>query len=658
MGQVFLSYAREDRPFVERLARVLEHAGYEVWWDRRLESGGEFSAEIEAALDKSDVVLVVWSKESTKSRWVRDEAAVGGDTGKIVPVSIDSSLPPMGFRQFHTLDLTDWKGGKRDERTAELLHSVERRLKGKAAAARVAKPKRRFRFAGAKRMWTAALAVAFLAIGTFILLGRTARTTTPGLSVALLPFAADASDVDARKLAAATHDAVAHTLSGGPFVISTVDAPPRSGRTPADFLISGQISRTPDKVVISVRTEETAHHLLVSEDQFEASRDKAWELPERVGAQVAAGASWSAPLLALERRHPSDPAIVTAFLQSSSGTLQTLDDLHEYEQWRRLVAKAPNSPLALYNFAFSTVWAFPQLPREERAEAVAAARRAVDRTLKLAPEFGGGYVLWCLLHSEQRRVQCEDRLRAGMRADPGDAFSPWFLSYLLHNVGRNREATELARISLALDQYRTFRIGLMLRMLEVTGQTVEAADLYERSTHWYSDDHDIIWYRAGGMYLRGDFEAAQQFHRQLSDGARSNFHPVAGLVSALKSNSASRVRSACAHVSQEDGGTLQCMLGLARVGDLDGAYRFADDNYPSRRGRTPAEEERLWLEAPNPPNALAYITSPAAAPLRRDPRYIALAERVGLLEYWRSGRPPDFCRQNPEPICAQLLKRS
>ena len=34
-----------------------------------------------------------------------------------------------------------------------------------------------------------------------------------------------------------------------------------------------------------------------------------------------------------------------------------------------------------------------------------------------------------------------------------------------------------------------------------------------------------------------------------------------------------------------------------------------------------------------------------------------LAQRVGLLDYWRSGRAPDFCRKQPEPICAQLLKR-
>ena len=147
MGAIFLSYARADRGCAEKLAHVLEEAAHEVWWDRRLDGGEEFSAEIEAALDKSDVVLVAWSKDSVKSRWVRDEAAVGGDTGRLVPVSIDGTVPPMGFRQFHTLELSGWKGGKRDKRTAELLHSVERRLRasGKGSAeALTSTPKRRY----------------------------------------------------------------------------------------------------------------------------------------------------------------------------------------------------------------------------------------------------------------------------------------------------------------------------------------------------------------------------------------------------------------------------------------------------------------------------------------------------------------------------------
>ena len=82
MGAIFLSYAREDQACAEALARVLEAAGHQVWWDRRIDSGTEFTGEIEAALDAADVVLVAWSKDSVKSRWVRDEAAIGGDSGR------------------------------------------------------------------------------------------------------------------------------------------------------------------------------------------------------------------------------------------------------------------------------------------------------------------------------------------------------------------------------------------------------------------------------------------------------------------------------------------------------------------------------------------------------------------------------------------------
>jgi len=81
--------------------------------------------------------------------------------------------------------------------------------------------------------------------------------------------------------------------------------------------------------------------------------------------------------------------------------------------------------------------------------------------------------------------------------------------------------------------------------------------------------------------------------------------------------------------------------------------------YPKRLGRTPAETERIWLNDPDGGAPLSLVTSAAAAPMRRDPRYLALAQRTGLLDYWRSGRPPDFCKPpHSEPVCVQLLKRS
>lgn len=111
MARIFLSYARSDRTRVADLAGALERAGHEVWWDRRLSGGAEFERQIEAALDEADVVLVAWSVAAARSHWVRDEAAAGRDRNRLVPISLDGTPPPMGFRQLHTIDLTAWEGG-------------------------------------------------------------------------------------------------------------------------------------------------------------------------------------------------------------------------------------------------------------------------------------------------------------------------------------------------------------------------------------------------------------------------------------------------------------------------------------------------------------------------------------------------------------------
>ena len=95
MGAIFLSYSRDDLASAETLARVLETAGHEIWWDRRIGSGEEFATEIEAALDRADIVLVAWSAHSARSAWVRDEAAAGRDDGRLLPVTIDTVTVPV-----------------------------------------------------------------------------------------------------------------------------------------------------------------------------------------------------------------------------------------------------------------------------------------------------------------------------------------------------------------------------------------------------------------------------------------------------------------------------------------------------------------------------------------------------------------------------------
>ncbi len=107
---VFLSYARADQAQATKLAKALQDAGLNVWWDALIEGGAAFAKSIEAALESCDAVVVVWSANSVNSDWVLDEAAKGRDLRKLVPVSLDGTQPPLGFRQYQSIDLSGWRG--------------------------------------------------------------------------------------------------------------------------------------------------------------------------------------------------------------------------------------------------------------------------------------------------------------------------------------------------------------------------------------------------------------------------------------------------------------------------------------------------------------------------------------------------------------------
>ncbi len=129
MADVFISYAWQDRERIEQLSQALESEGYAVWWDNQIAGGSEFSKDIERELEAAKAVIVAWSKTSVESRWVRDEAEVARAAGKIVPVSLDDTAPPLGFRQIMSLAFEEWSG----ETTATPFRNLARAI-GKASS--------------------------------------------------------------------------------------------------------------------------------------------------------------------------------------------------------------------------------------------------------------------------------------------------------------------------------------------------------------------------------------------------------------------------------------------------------------------------------------------------------------------------------------------
>ncbi|MFL6736856.1 MAG: TIR domain-containing protein [Sphingomonas sp.] len=126
MARIFLSYARDDVEAAKQLASCISEAGHDVWWDRHLHGGSRFASEIDKALRDAQAVIVLWSPQSIESAWVQDEAAEGRDSGRLVPVSVQSAKPPLGFRQFQTIDLGKWDGRSVPDGIDDLLEAIAR----------------------------------------------------------------------------------------------------------------------------------------------------------------------------------------------------------------------------------------------------------------------------------------------------------------------------------------------------------------------------------------------------------------------------------------------------------------------------------------------------------------------------------------------------
>jgi adenylate cyclase len=144
MADVFVSYARSDKARVAPLVAAIEAQGWSVWWDPEITPGQEFDRQIAAEIKIAAAVLVVWTRNSVESRWVRGEAREGAERGILVPVRFDGADLPIDVRALHTTDFDGWGEDPRSPQVKEVIRAlgpmIPRRLAAQSAQANSAPP--------------------------------------------------------------------------------------------------------------------------------------------------------------------------------------------------------------------------------------------------------------------------------------------------------------------------------------------------------------------------------------------------------------------------------------------------------------------------------------------------------------------------------------
>lgn len=474
MVDVFISYARADRARIESLASVLEDDSYTVWWDHDIAGGAAFAAEIERALNDAKAVIVAWSVSGVQSDWVLDEAAVAKQAGKLVPIGLDATLPPIGFRQYQVVDFSAWTGERDAVAMAALTQSVDRFVHRGASTAAFDLPQE--------------------------------VLTSPANEIAVLPLENFSGDSGQQFFVDGMHEALIAELSkiGALKVISRTSTRVYLGSTKSlreiaaelgvTKIVEGSVNRVGDEVRITIQLVDARTDTNLWAESFDR------ELTDILGLQQEAARAIAAKinvvLTPVEESRLAGaprvrPAAYDAYLKGMFHWYKlTPQDLQAALQWFD-AALATDPDYAPAHSGIAAVWAgVQQMGAERPAVAGPKMKSAVDKALELDPNLSQAhftaavYYTWSAWDWEK----AEQSFRRAIDLNPNfpDAYA--YYSHYLNIVGRFDEAETQIRRALDLDPFNPLVRGLYGNDLFCWERYDEAIELF-RSILTSAPDH-------------------------------------------------------------------------------------------------------------------------------------------------------------------------
>ncbi|MEM1149546.1 MAG: TIR domain-containing protein [Pseudomonadota bacterium] len=131
MADIFISYKREDQEEhgrVRPIAEALRAEGYDVFYDVQVPPGSSWEDVLQSKINAARAVIVLWSRHSVDSDWVKEEAEMAKHAGKLIPVFLDAVPPPFGFARIEGANLVDWDGDLSHIEWKNLVAAIKARI--------------------------------------------------------------------------------------------------------------------------------------------------------------------------------------------------------------------------------------------------------------------------------------------------------------------------------------------------------------------------------------------------------------------------------------------------------------------------------------------------------------------------------------------------
>ena len=634
MASIFLSYARTDARKAVRVANALEAAGHSVWWDKQLNPGERFSAEIDRALKSADAIVALWSKASIESAWVQDEAGVGRDSGRLVPALLDQVAPPLGFRQYHAVDLS--RGRLSGRALESLVQAVEDRLSGKyaekQASSAVATPPRLKVLVGA-----AATAVLIVIVAGWWLSRPASSSSAPSIVIE----SAEANSPMAEMVARGIADEL-DRFGAGP--LAGLDIKPPGQR--ARYVAKASVLESPSRLTIQLSLAAGGTGGLWSA-RLEGASNQAADLNRQAAAML--GAALQCDFDVESRRSGPTPDVRALYIDGCARLADPRASPNEaIKALRQVTQKAPRFAPGWAKLSYAEFSGIDYVAPSDASNVAWSAGRHSEAARQLDPTLPEIFYIRAFDRNwgQGSAAEALGILDEGLHENPDNALLNSGRAEILLRAGRVNESVESAKRATDLNPLSPAMLQNYILALVYSGQSKAAERALKTAESNWTRSAAIAQLRFMFDLRYGDAGAALVMLRdnavpditpdetmELYLQARSK--PTAGNVDAA-------LRSYRDSYQKNRADSLGYTQALAQFGKVDEAYRLL--------AAAPLDS---WFSNTD------ILFRPYMKALRSDPRFMEFSNRLGLLAMWKkTGIWPDFCKDPKLPYdCRQIAMK-
>lgn len=490
----------------------------------------------------------------------------------------------------------------------------------------------------------------------------------PQPTVAVVPLTPLNSDPESRNagqsITAIVTNALAQTGARIPDGrIGSIDDARHAG---AQIMVSGTLRRDGPTLHATVRVDSALKSASILTNEFQAPANDASALGGQIAAWLIPSVRMWSSFLEMER----DPAVTDEILRIFL-TRSAHDQLRAWKLSVALAQSKPQSGSAQFVMSLLTSDVLPMMPADQKPGAVAAAREAATKaTSLLARPERATVVLDCHLTPPGWIIltpKCDRSTRAAISADPDVPVLPFLFGAQLSEAGRFLEAAKFIDMDLAENPLGPGQLDLRIRVGRMMhgGDDENTEAQLETRMRRYLGPNAVQGDNFDVAIANGEWRTAEElidnpvFGQDLAVGdARAT---VQLAFRAMRSKAPAEVAAldkACNPPQLEwtppEPAFSTCLAALASLGDLNNFFALAARGYRDVTCCSPAEQQRQWLAGGGDYYPRWPLFGKAMTPARNDPRFIEVARRTGLLAYWKSGHPPDFCSFERAPVCKLL----